>query len=948
MQSLVDPVEVCRTSLLERLERVRPKILALIAPAGFGKTTVVRQFIAGAGGGATCDCAGVQDELDLARRLIPALAAANPEREQGLTQRELMLGDGGTTVAERVAIALEAWREQARGVFVFENAEHLAASVSAREFLGRLLAGSPEGRTVVICSRENLRMHFTRYAPPHEIMVLRAQDLVFDADDVREIFAPFGTDQRTVERVAAVSQGWPIAVLLLRRFATEGRIDTLLDRLDDVAFEELHDYLADEVLNGLDAGMMRAIFACACVPRAQPSDLRALKGTHIADDIAEFVKESPFITRDADGAFIVHPLLASLLCEHQDERRIELLRRIAGVHEENERYQRAAELYLAAGDQHAAARALGRHEVLRDHSPSMHYARVLSSLDHQLVQRYPRLWGVTALLRVFCVDTEELLDEAESIWRTLAPDVAPIERYYVFVFRMLFMSYLGMFAEAFAMIEEFNAKFGVGEPPRSILDGYMLYLRGVLEARVGKFSAAERDLSAALPFVEDLDVAASGTYLTLGTDIARVRGERAVERQFIERALARAESSGLSNFVAFTHAEAVIGAWFAGDQLAMAESSAKLDEYVERFGVRGFGFLAAVGRGRHAEPSDADLPKYVAFARLIALTQTADERERITLAHSALSVAQQRHGPFVLTLAALAAGILDPGSEESSFELARAAAANCEAPSFGAAVDAAIAGRPDTGVLRPFLSYFARQAPPEVAPLAVDVVRGTVAVDGKPVALSGRELELVVALALRRESTARSRLATMLWPDMEEFAARNALSVCLHRLRQHLGRNDLIVREGDGYALHPAAHVDLWEIDRVVGVARLRDTMNDAARASLFEIWTRLREGRPSRMQRWEWFAPTERRLAELRVEIAHRLASEALERGDTKAALEFAGDIIAYDACDEPARELTIRAYLLDGDRAAAMRQFRQYRETLLAELQCEPSATIAALVMQ
>ena len=948
MEPSPDPLELRRSRLLDRIERVRPKIVAIIAPAGFGKTTLVRQYLAEVGGGAVCDCEGVRDDLDLARRLIPALAAESPDRVQGLTQRELMLGDGGTSVADRVSIALEAWREQDHGIIVFENVEHVTSAPAAREFLVRLLGNCPEARTIVLCSRENLRIHFTRYAPPHEIMVLRAQDLVFDASDVRAIFAPFEPDERTIERIRVVSQGWPIAVLLLRRFATEGRIETLLDRLDDVAFDELHDYLADEVLNALDADMMRAIFACACIPRATALDLRALKDPRITEEVADFAKESPFITRDDDGAFVVHPLLASLLCEHQEERRNDLLRRVAAVHEENENFQRAAELYLACADQHAAARALGKHEVLRDPSPSMQYARVLASLDHQLVQRYPRLWGVTALLRIFCVDTEELLDEAESIWRTLAPDVTPIERYYIFVFRMLFMSYLGMFSEALAMIDEFAATFKTNDPPQTMLDGYLLYLRAVLQARVGRFSEAERNFGVALPFVEDMDVVASGTYLTLATDIARVRGERAIERQLIERAIERASSSGLSNFVAFDYAEAVIGAWFAGETQLMAEYAVKLDDYVERFGVRGFGYLAAASRGRHAEPTDVDLPKYLAFGRLIALTQTADERERSRLVQSALSIAEQNHGPFLLTLCALAVGVIDPANARNAFDIARSTSQRCDAPVFRSAVEAAISGDMESGVLRAFLTAIARQEQSQTPPLFVDVVRGIVSVDGKPVALSGRELELVVALALRRETISRSRLAAMLWPDLEEFAARNALSVCLHRLRQHLGRNDLVVREGDGYSLHPDANVDLWEVDRVLGVVRLREALSDSARASLMTIWNRLREGRPSRMARWEWFEPTERRLAELRVEIAHRLATDALDRGETRAALELAGDIIAYDACDEPAREVTIRAYLREGDRAAAMRQFRQYRETLLAELQCEPSATIAALVMQ
>jgi len=40
---------------------------------------------------------------------------------------------------------------------------------------------------------------------------------------------------------------------------------------------------------------------------------------------------------------------------------------------------------------------------------------------------------------------------------------------------------------------------------------------------------------------------------------------------------------------------------------------------------------------------------------------------------------------------------------------------------------------------------------------------------------------------------------------------------------------------------------------------------------------------------------------------------------------------------CDEPAREIAIRAYLDSGGRAAALRHFRQYRDVLQSELQCE-----------
>jgi SARP family transcriptional regulator, regulator of embCAB operon len=88
------------------------------------------------------------------------------------------------------------------------------------------------------------------------------------------------------------------------------------------------------------------------------------------------------------------------------------------------------------------------------------------------------------------------------------------------------------------------------------------------------------------------------------------------------------------------------------------------------------------------------------------------------------------------------------------------------------------------------------------------------------------------------------------------------------------------------------------------------------------------------------------RRVSDLRTAIAHRLADDALVGGDPDAALAYAVDVIANDPCDEPAREIAIRAHLANGDRAEALRNYRQYRDVLRIELQVEPSAGLAALL--
>jgi DNA-binding SARP family transcriptional activator len=941
-------VELRRDSLLGRVERVQPKIVALIAPAGFGKTTFARQLIAGRTGTAVCDANGIVDDLDLARRVVPALASESPHRTQSLTQRELMLGDGGTSVAERVNLALESWKEPADDtIFVFENAEHIARNASARDFFARLLTQRPPGRTIVICSRESLRVHLTRFAPPHEILTLRAEDLAFDRAELSRLFQSYDAQPAFISRIMQLSQGWPIAVFLLKRFANEGRIEQLLESLDDVAFEELHDYLADQVLASLDPGLVEALFACACIPHATIPDLQAaLPESDAVRALAEFAKESPFLSRSPDGAFTLHPLLASLLAERHEEQRNDVLLRAAKVHEEAKRYQRAAELHLARGDQPAAAHALGQHEVIRDNSPSMEYARVLASLDRTLVQKYPRLWAMTALLRMFCIDTEELLDEAESLWRTLSPNVSRLERYYILVFRILFMSYIGLLDEAEELLEQFARENGLTEEPKNYFEGYLFYLLGVMRARIGRISLAEKNLTMALPLVGGVDLMASGTLLSLGSDIARVRGEFPVARQFNDRALEAARRSGLINFVAFDLAEAAFGAWLSGDDASLMRYSTELEDAVHRNGVRGFAYFCATARGVAAEPGDADLLKWVACGRMIAAANAQDTNQAVRYAKGAVTAAQQYRAPFIECLAHITLAVFDDVHFDEHMEKAIARAQRCESSPLELAVTAIAERRAEYGMLNGLMSRLQRERIEHVPMLEVQLTTGTVLSAGRQISLSDREFALLVALSLRRETVPRTRLADLLWPELDEYAARNALSVCLHRLRHHLANEQSVVRAKDGYALNDDVRVDLWEIDRTVAALRSRPALTDPERRRLALVYDKLRGRRPERMAHWEWFEATERHICELRLEVAHRLASDALSHGNALRALELAEEMIGYDPCDEAARHIAITAHLATGDRSAAMRQYRQYRETLLAELDCEPSDEIKHLV--
>jgi DNA-binding SARP family transcriptional activator len=945
------PRDLLRTSLIERVRAASPAIVAIVAPAGFGKTTLVRQLLGTLGGTmAICDCSGAASDVELVRRVLPALAEESPERSANLAMNESLLGEGHGPASDRVAKALTAWRvpQPQPTIFVFENTEDALADAGARDVLARLLASRPDSRTVVICSREPLRMHVSRFAAPHRILSLRAADLAFDEREIAAIFAPTGASAATVARVGSLSGGWPIAVLLLARFAQEHRLDALLDKLGDVAYEELHEYLADQVLGSAPPAVIDGLLASAAIPRASEADVRlALGEAYRYESFIAFTKSSPFVSRSDDATLTVHPLVASTLLERYPARVDALLAPVAAFYAGREEYERAAEVELARGDAEAAAAALERIEVIEADAPTIAYARLLASFDRATVMRYPRLWSVTALLRTFVVDARKLLEEVETIYARLPADAAPALRIYLYVFRVLMLSYVGEFDAALALVDEFRAQINAPAVPATRMHGWLLYLRSLLTARLGRLHEAERDLEAAWPLVSSMAVMAAGTQVTLGADIARVRGDRATERARILRAIDAARKVGFGNFIAFYEAEATFGAWLAGDAEDYEHHGFALEAEVERDGIHGFAFFTACVRGRAAEPQSADYAKWIACGYLIAAAQAPDEGTALRYADTAREAAATYRAPFYQVLAALAVAELSAPRRRALRAEAIAIAKRVDAPELHAAVEA-IARGDDGGFLESFVRRYRAAAlePPAGDGLTIELVTGRVLSGGRTITLAEREHALLTAVAMRPEGLARERLTDLLWPDLGDKEARNAFHVCLHRLKTRLGRDNAIVRANDGYRLSSDVRVDLWEIDREVATLRARDDEPTGGSSVRRAVYERLRATRPAKFETWEWFEPTERHLRELRCEAAQALAKEALDEQRYADALALCHEMSAYDPCDEPAREIAIRAYLQSGDRAAALRHFRQYRDVLMAELQCEPSESLARLV--
>jgi hypothetical protein len=91
---------------------------------------------------------------------------------------------------------------------------------------------------------------------------------------------------------------------------------------------------------------------------------------------------------------------------------------------------------------------------------------------------------------------------------------------------------------------------------------------------------------------------------------------------------------------------------------------------------------------------------------------------------------------------------------------------------------------------------------------------------GKPLELTGRPRDVVVALLCRRDAQAKaSDIAAEIWPHGEKDYALGALNTTLYRLRRHRGLGQLVQLKDGMLQIHPSCHIDRRVLDAALDAA---------------------------------------------------------------------------------------------------------------------------------
>ena len=218
--------------------------------------------------------------------------------------------------------------------------------------------------------------------------------------------------------------------------------------------------------------------------------------------------------------------------------------------------------------------------------------------------------------------------------------------------------------------------------------------------------------------------------------------------------------------------------------------------------------------------------------------------------------------------------------------------------------------------------------------------------------------ELLCYLLLHRDhSLARETLASLLWPDTTTTLSKKSLRQALWQLQSALGSQDeniherILLVEPDWIQLNPEA--DIW-LD-VAALEHAFDHMQknsgkelDAQQAEVLQNAVQLYQG--PLLEGWyhDWCIYERERLQGIYLTLLDKLMGYCETRRDYETGLLYGMRILCYDRSRERTHRRLMRLHYLNGDRAAALRQFEQCSTALEEELNANPSKGTIAIYQQ
>lgn len=394
-----------RPALLATVQRAldTQRALLICAPAGYGKTALLTQALAGAPDGTAVAWVALDEGDDLGRLLDCLFAAFEPydppwrTAPEGLRDAVQRGGAEIVTVADAMLNALQAC-EVGRGLIVLDDAHHLVDPASL-QFLDRWLARMGERWRLVLAARHEPALRLARLRAAGDLADLGPADLALDEAESAQLAAAVGLDAQAAAELHRRCQGWPAGLRLALGMGARPALPAAMPvAIDRATF----DYLAAEVLDRLEPELRGFLLRSSVLFELDEARCRALGETGpVAAWLAEIERRALFVTVVdlAPLTIRLHQLFRDMLRQrlHRDEPvlRQQLLARAAEL--EADPVRRQGMLLVAGRPERAAALLLADGPLLMNQIGSQGLLDLAARFEPGFADASPELHRVKAL-----------------------------------------------------------------------------------------------------------------------------------------------------------------------------------------------------------------------------------------------------------------------------------------------------------------------------------------------------------------------------------------------------------------------------------------------------------------------------------------------------------------------------------------------------------------------
>lgn len=364
---IFDARKLHRERLVDVLHGYVPKKLVVIAaPPGYGKTTLLADFIAHTDL-KVCWMRLTPPDRDLMRfaKVMQASLQRKFRRLRGRPRVE-ELGDLPPEGLARTFLEVIEERIDEPFVLALDDVQIANTSQPVLRFLDALLEELPEHVTLMAAGREVLEVSLAKLMADGYLAGLGPHDLAVTPDELRDLVRLLRGEEPTQEVISRTlehTQGW-ITGIVLSGLLSDEEGPAFLPQSRPMVYE----YLASVVLNRLPDDVRRFMLDASVLPvmsGAACDHVLARKGSHLM--LARLLREGLFVTatESSPRTYEFHPQFRQFLLESlraADRARMQRLQRRAADYFAGEgSIDEAVDLYFESGQARKALRLIEQH-----------------------------------------------------------------------------------------------------------------------------------------------------------------------------------------------------------------------------------------------------------------------------------------------------------------------------------------------------------------------------------------------------------------------------------------------------------------------------------------------------------------------------------------------------------------------------------------------------------